>query len=86
MSKVNGRTPPSKCIVQTGRSDSVSMMVAPPPPVDPATTYLLSGVMKVLCTPRRIRMVRMFSSDSVSMMSTPPPVPWMAIYSRLPFL
>ena len=75
VSNVRGRTPPSKWIVQTGRSSSVSMAVAPPPPVDPATTYLLSGVMKVLWTPRRIRIKRTCSSLTVSMMSTPPPVP-----------
>ncbi len=56
----------------------MSMTVATLPPVEPATTYLLSGVMNVLCTPRSTRMNFTFSSDTVSMTSTPPSGPWMA--------
>ena len=78
VSNVNGRTPPSKWNAKTGRSSSVSITVALEPPMEPATTYLLSGVMNVLWTPRRMRMNETCSSSTVSMASTPPPTPRMA--------
>ena len=42
------------------------------PRLDPATTYLPSGVMLRSWMPPRSGMVLTFSSEAVSMMSTPP--------------